>query len=865
MKKIFCYFIFSLLSLMTLLAKSGLLIIKQTCEYRVNPIGLDVISPRFSWELADGKSETGQYQTAYRILVASSLENLNKNKGDMWDSKKCASGQSALLEYAGKALQSNGTYYWKVRIYDKKGRVADWSAPSRFSMGLLHDSDWKARWIKHPIAAAEEHIWYRKNFELPDSCKKAFIYVASFGYHELYVNGEKVDDRVLAPALARLDKRVFYVAYDVAALLKKGRNTIALWTGPGWARYEYFIDKVTPALAVQLNGKYVSGDEFLFTSSSDWKCCESGSKNIGGCKYRDNGGEYIDARLSVNWNATDYDDSHWIKTQEVETEVKLSAQKSEPTRIIDTIAAKAIIDTIPGMYKVDMGINYTGWIQIKVKGSRRNDRIDIYVADDPVNMQDFTQHSVYISGGRQDEVFCNRFNYIAGRYITIKGLREKLELKDITGYALGTYLRRTGKFTCSNELFNKIYETDLWTFRMCTTEGYTSDCPHRERLGYGEELFATAWGIALPNYDATAYLYELIEKWTDMQEPDGWIHHTTPQINRHAGGPMWCSAGLNIAWEYYQTYGDKRVLARVYGTATKWLKFLSAHTKEGILHPYKEGRMNFLGDWGTPEGMKEWAYTPEALFFNNCVYLMNLRTLAEIASILGKREDEEKYRLLLDTTKKRMHEFFYDAVAGIYPKGLQVPTAFALWQQVVPEELRSKVQAHFEEEIMQTHPYLGMGSSGLPVLMKYLTEVHPYDEVVAKHLNKTNKPSYGYFLSEGETTWPEYWSCDVPSKIHTCYTGVSVWFIKRVGGIRPDAKQPGYQSFIISPSPVKALTFADTEVETLYGTVKSNWRKEGNKFILFVSIPVNTKATVRLPDSSEVQVESGTYTFECIL
>lgn len=865
MRRIICYFIFMHLLLIPSLAKSTLWVAKQTCEFQENPVGLDIASPRFSWQLADKKQQTGQCQTAYRILVASSLENLKKNKGDMWDSKKCVSGQSVLIEYAGKPLQSNGIYYWKVRTYDKKGRASGWSNPSHFSMGLLNETDWKAKWIKHPTAAAEEHIWYRKNIELPDSCRKAFIYVASFGYHELYVNGEKVDDRVLAPSLTRLDKRVFYVAYDIATLLKKGKNTIALWTGPGWARYEYFIDKVTPALSVQLNGQYMAGDEFSFVSSSDWKCRESGSKNIGGCKYRDNGGEYINARLFVNWNAKDYDDSRWIKSREVETKVKLSAQKSEPTRIIDTIAAKAVIDTIPSMYKIDMGVNYTGWIQIKVKGSHSGDSIDIYAADDSINIKDFTQHSIYVSGGNPDEVFRNRFNYIAGRYITIKGLREKPELEDITGYALGTDLRRTGKFVCSNELFNKIYETDLWTFRMCTTEGYTSDCPHRERLGYGEELFATAWGIALPNYDAAAYLYELIEKWTDMQEANGWIHHTTPQINFHAGGPMWCSAGLNIAWEYYQTYGDKRVLAKVYGTATKWLEFLSAHTKEGILHPYKEGRMNFLGDWGTPEGMKEWAYTPEALFFNNCVYLMNLHTMAEIASILEKKEDEEKYKLILDRTRKRVHEYFYDATAGIYPKGLQVPTAFALWQQVVPIELRSKVQAHFEKEIMQTHPYLGMGSSGLPVLMKFLTEVHPYDEVVAGHLNKTNKPSYGYFLSQNETTWPEYWNCDVPSKIHTCYTGVSAWFIKRVGGIQPDAKRPGYQSLIISPSPVKGLTFADTEVETLYGTVKSNWRKEGNKFVLSVSIPVNTKATVRLPDNSETQIESGTYTFECIL
>ena len=162
--------------------------------------------------------------------------------------------------------------------------------------------------------------------------------------------------------------------------------------------------------------------------------------------------------------------------------------------------------------------------------------------------------------GRNGEAFQNRFNYACGRYVTLEGLKQPPQPSDITGYAIGTDFRRTGHFDCSEELFNRIYETDLWTYRCNTVEGYTSDCPHRERLGYGEESFATAWGIGLPNYDSGAFYANLVRDWSDVQETNGWINHTAPQINEHYGGPMWSSCGLNISWEHYETFGDRRVL-----------------------------------------------------------------------------------------------------------------------------------------------------------------------------------------------------------------------------------------------------------------------------------------------------------------
>ena len=839
------------------IAESSMRIYDLQCEYQSDPLGIDTETPRFSWKLSDAAQTRGQRQTAYQLLVSGSPSLLEQNQGDIWDSGPVTSGQSVLIAYKGKKLISNQVYYWKVRAFDKDNKATAWSPAARFSMGLLSPSDWKGCWIKHPDASPEQHIWFRKSFSLEQSAENAFLHIASMGYHELYVNGRKADNRVLAPALSRLDKRVLYVTYDIAKLLKAGKNTIAIWQGPGWARYNYFANNIHPALRAQTDIRTKAGNSLSIQTDNSWKCAVSSSCNTGKYQYFDMGGECVDARkYQTDWNMPSFDDNRWQAAQETSLNVTLSSQMMEPSRIIETLPARKITDTVPGIYKIDMGKNFTGWLDIKMNGMSAGDTVVITVADDPETIQDFGQRNLYICKGEPDESFRNRFNFIAGRYINIQGMKQQPKLSDIKGYVIATDLQRSGYFTCSDDLFNRIYETDLWTYRMCTTEGYTSDCPHRERLGYGEVAFATAWGIGLPNYRSAAYLAKHVRDWTDVQEWTGWIHHTAPQINEHYGGPMWSSAGLNISWEYYLTYGDKRILESIYGPAKQWLEYLYQNSAWGLLEAYAGGG-KFLGDWAAPKQRKEFGGTPESFFFNNCVYAMNLETVAQIANLLEKPDDAVLYRKRLDALRKKIQKQFYDTETGLYMEGNQVQTAFPLWRKITPDSLSASVLAHFEEEFTHNHPYLDMGSSGLPVLLKFLTEEQDFNEAMARHLSSTDEPSYGYFLKRGETTWPEYWNVDVPSRIHTCYTGIASWFIKSVGGIRPDPSHPGYRQFIIKPSPIRQLTFARTETESLYGTIKSDWKKKDHLLELAISIPVNTKATVYLPATSADKVREN--------
>lgn len=821
--------------------------VELRCEYLRDPLGIDLAEPRLSWKLADADAVRGQHQTAWQIRAASHPERLAAGKADLWNSGVTKSSQSVLVPYGGKPLASNQSVYWQVRVHDMNGRPSPWSDPARFTMGLLEAEDWEGPWMHHPDAATKEHIWFRRDLKLDQAVDSALIHVASLGYHELYVNGEKVADHHLAPAASRLDKRVLYLSYDIAELLVPGENTIAIWQGPGWARYGFF--KTRPAIRVQMDTRLENGQSLALTSDASWRCAISSSANTGGWKYANMGGESIDARRHIeDWNAPGFDASEWETAKEASFDVTLSAQMMAPTRVIKTIAARSV-SSKDGTYRVDMGKNFTGFLTVRLRGLDAGDEVLIQMANREGHVEDFHQRAVFVSAGAVEEIFQHRFNFMAGRFVTLSGLKSEPRLEDVTGHALSTDLQRTGSFASSNDLINRIYETDLWTWRANLIEGYTTDCPHRERLGYGEVAFACAWGIAFPNYDAAAMYTKHVRDWSDVQEKNGWIHHTAPQINRHYGGPMWSSAGLNIAWAHYQNYGDRRILESTYPSSRRWLEFLHAESEDGLLRSYNKHWGKFLGDWAAPGGRKERGDSPEAEYFNNCVYAMNLAEFIAMAEILGHEADAKLYRERLAALRQRVHEAYYDPEKQIYSNGTQVQLAFALLTHIPPEDLRPTIVASFQREI-NAKPYFDMGSSGLPVLMQYLIEHTKSSEVaqtIYEHLNRNERPSYGYFLERDQSTWPEYWSVDVPSRIHTCYTGVSSWLTMGLAGIRPDPAQPGYQSFLIKPVIVDDLEFAEGQTESLYGPISSRWERNDAGLELAVSIPPNSRATVSLP------------------
>ncbi|WP_164975319.1 family 78 glycoside hydrolase catalytic domain [Lutibacter sp. HS1-25] len=868
------------------------------CEYRSNPLGIDNTTPRFNWKIVDAQKARGQKQTAYQILVASSIQNLESNKGDIWDSGKTESSTSVNNVYQGEALKSGQQYYWKVKVWDVSGNASNWSETGKFSMGLLQPEDWKGDWIYKSDQQKTDHNWYRKTFKLDAKAISAFVYVGSFGYHELYVNGNKVTDNVMNPVSSYMKKRIPYLTYDITQFLNEGDNVIAIWHAAGWARWDRITEYRNPPFVFKAQANILTNNgEMVLGTDETWKCKKSHSAYYGDWDILDFGGETIDDRLKEDdWNTVPYNDTDWAyasiynaeelnaKLKEINDAVivkedkligkdkfqnrkfssitaQLSAQMVEPQVKFKNIKPIAITKNEDGTYRVDMGENYTGFFEMDLFQGKEGDSILFEISDVEDVRSNWKQKSKYIFGKSGKGTFANRFNVAGGRWITVYGLNYQPNLADVKGYVITSNRKLISKFNSSSELLNKIYQINLDTYIANTMDGILVDCPHRERRGWGEVTVAAMYGDALPNFESGAYMDQYLQFTRDAQLPDGQIRGIVNENDRPF--LMWKANNPLTVWETYSMLGDKKVLEDNYESMQKWMTWMfenSNYKTGGALITGKQESRTFpgLGDWCTPRG-NFWtsSNSPEAIHFNNCIYAVMLDNAEKMALELGKTEDAKTYANRLKVQREATHKMTYNTETGQYGNGQQVNQAFALLSGVTPDSEKQKVYDNLVDNVLYKFPYYDTGSSGQALYTRYFIESGERMDLIYELLQDKHHPSYGYFIEQGKTVWPERWSAVGNSQIHTCYTGIGGYFIKGFGGIRSNPESLGMQHMIIKPALVGDLTYANTEYESMYGNVVVNWTKEDNAAIFHIEVPVNTTAKVYLPAVDKENVKEG--------
>ena len=843
------------------------------CEYLTDPLGIDVEVPRLSWVLPSTSS--GAAQSAYQILVASSSEALAKDAADLWNSGKVGSGDSVFVAYAGKPLTSGVRAYWKVRAWDQAGRASRWSRPALWSMGLLKESDWRAGWIGlgRPAGSAggapPPFPWLRKNVELKRKPLRATAYVNAQGYYELYVNGRKVDDYVLAPAVSDFSKRNLYVTHDVTDYLVPGRNCIALWLGRGWyVKGHPGVIHDGPIVRAQIDATLPDGTAMQIATDGSWKAHASQISPLGrGTAFGDYGGEHYDARLEMpDWNAAALDETGWepaaVFTPPPAT---TAAMMVEPNRIMEPVAPKRVEQTAPGVYLVEMTRAFTGWFELHIPGDLApGSPVKLEYADFPpsgTRFQTNNQRDEIMVKGGEPLSFRSRFNYHAFGWVRITGLPRPPSLGEMKGYLIHTGYQQAGEFESSNDLLNRIYRTVNWTYRCLSLGGYVVDCPHRERLGYGGDA-GTSIETGMFNF-ATGGLYNRWSAdWRAAQDPEtGDLPYTAPNYqDQGGGGPMWSGFCVTLPWQLYVQYGDRRALETNYRTIQRWLDFAGSKTSGGVLKFYKSYGMsmpqwNFLGDWVTPRrpGQADISRDPaNAELINSLHYLYTLDLANKIATVLGREEEAAVYARRAAETRTALHQAFYDAARGVYAGGQQPYLAFPLLLRVVPPELRPSVEKTLEETILvKDGGHINAGMHGTYFLLKYLMEADRNDLIYAM-ASKTDFPSWGDMLGRGATTIWENWSGG--SHIHDTLISIGSWFIQGIGGIRADEKAPGFKHFWIKPGIVGDLTFARTRYRSPYGPIVSAWRRENGTLRLDVTVPPGTTATVAIPATGPVTV-----------
>jgi alpha-L-rhamnosidase len=846
------------------------------CEYLLSPQGIDVAQPRLSWKLES--PQRGQKQTAYRVLVASTREKLDADQGDVWDSGKVDSEQSIHVPYAGAALASFAGYWWKAQAWDKDGNPSGWSEPASWTMGVLRPEEWQGKWImRMPAGASKEFdmtptdkdahrtepTWnepaplFRKGFEVTKPVSKAMLYVCGLGFNEVRLNGEKVGDRVLEPSLTRYDKRALYSTYDVSQQIAQGKNALGIELGNGWynmharAAWDFYKApwRARPQALALLRVEHPDGSVDTIVSDESWKT--AGGPVTFDCIR--NGVSY-DARLEKpGWDKADFDDSKWESVQITDAPKGILTSEVLPAKIMKTIKPVRLTEPAPGVFLFDMGQNMAGWSQLHVSGPagttitlRYDERLDdkgMLSQENKIYLfsGDF-QTDRYTLKGEGVETFEPRFAYHGFQYVQIEGFPGKPTLDSIQGEVIHTAFQPAGSFECSNELLNKIQRNTKWSYIGNFVDGYPTDCPHREKNGWTGDA-QLAIDQALMNFASAPAYAKWMNDFKDSQPESGELTGIIPTSGWGKDiGPSWDSAYIIIPWAMYLYCGDTRVLADQYDGMRKQVDYIGTRAKDYIAD-------YGLGDW-VPSKTKT-----NADITSTAYYYYDALTVSKAAALLGKTDDAKKYGDLAKAIYDAFNAKFYKADEGTYGQGTQTSLATALYQGLVPAERQATITDKLVDMVRGEDNHFDGGILGAKYLLNVLTDQGHADVAYDVASSKTF-PSWGSWIEQGATTLWENWDGSL-SRNHIMFGDISAWFYKTLAGINYDESKPGFKHVVIRPHLVGDLSYAKAEHESMYGTIRSAWKKQDGGLALEVSVPVNTTATVYVPATGLDAVTEG--------
>lgn len=832
------------------------------CEDLTSPTAIDSTNPHFSWKI-DAEAEATM-QTHYELMVATSQKALQRGEADLWSSGQVASDESVMVSYEGKPLSSRMLAYWKVRVWDNHGNVSPWSEIQRFGVGILSAEEWQGEYIGLKDCAVPQ---LRRQFEVKDKSATYMLHVNSLGYHEVYINGEKVTDNVLAPAVSEMSKHSLAVTYDVTSYLKRGKNDLLLWLGRGWYRDALYPETVVhkgPLVKVELDAVRDGKVDVVLVSDGEWKARQNEYGEVGTGTWRSYqfGGEVLDgAKVLPNLKSKTLDgvewDDVWVATV---PKHKVSPQMCEPNILREAIPAKEIRQIGEDTWLVDMGKCLNGWVEVDFPTMAAGERVVMEYTDQLDEKGEFLpikgKHKFtdeYIAAGKGAEIFRNKFNHHAYQYIRITNLKAAPE--QVTGYLLSHNFQKSAEFDSSDKDLKDIYSMIEYTFNAISWGGYIVDCPHIERMGYGGDGNASCRTFQTLYQGAPLY-YNWMEMWEDCMREGGSLPHAVPNPYMTGGGPYWCSFVIMAPWQTYLNYGDSRLLERYYPLMQKWFEYVDKYTVDGLLRPWPNEwyRHWYLGDWIAPDGV-DYKNATSVDLISNCVISQSLEIMSKIAIVLGKPADAEQYVARRAELNKLIHKTFYNEKDSTYATGSQIDMTYPLTVGVAEGDVAEKVTQTLYKGIADYDGHLGAGLVGVTIVTDWATD-NQQTELMYSMLKKREYPGYLYMIDNGATTTWEYWHGG-RSRIHNCFNGVGSWFIQAAGGILPDEAAAGFKHVILRPQIPNGVEWVKAAKQTPYGKVRSEWSVSAENIVFDIEIPANSTATLYLPVEAAECVVDG--------
>lgn len=851
------------------------------CESLNDPMGIDITDPMLSWKINSSSRNT--VQTAYYIIVSSTPEKLHRNEGDIWNSGKVISPVSINLPYAGKKLKSRDHCFWKVKVYTTQGE-SSWSKMARWSVGLLHPTDWQAKWIGYDKASPWDSItqwsrlsarYFRKPFESAGAVKRATVYVSGLGLYELFINDARVGDQVLAPAPTDYRKSVLYNTYDVTSQVSAGKNVIAAVVGNGrffTMRQNYKTHKHNtfgyPKLLLQLEIEYVNGQMKRIVTDASWQLQVDGAVRSNN-EY--DGEEYDATKELAGWNTIDYS-GPVLKPQLVKApEGKPVAQMMEPMRVKRIIHPRTITRLADDRYILDMGQNFSGWLSMSVKGPR-GQQVKLRFAESlqpggelyTANLRDAKVTDVYTLKGTGIEKWRPSFVYHGFRYAEVTGYPGEPRVTDFEGQLVFDDLATTGGFETSDSIINRIYRNAWWGIAS-NYKGMPVDCPQRnERQPWLGDRATGAGGEAFVFDNAALYA-----KWLDdieqSQTPDGAIPDVAPAFwNYYSDNVTWPGTYLMVAEMLHRQYGDTRSIRKHYSSMKKWMDYMRVkYMKNFIMTKDK------YGDWCVPPESPEIIRSRDSMrttkgeLLATATYYRLLQYMQEFATIAGKPADKETFAGLASQVRTAFNNKFLQKTKGYYDNNTVTANILPLYFGIVPDSLKNAVFNSICKRITETdNNHISTGVVGTQWLMRGLSRFGRPDISFTLATNNTY-PSWGYMTEQGATTIWELWNGNTAnpqmnSQNHVMLLGdLIIWYYENLAGIKSDDKEVAFRKIIMKPDFVKGLHEVNASYESSYGMIRSHWKKNDQGLKWNISIPANCSALVYVPAADSNDVTDG--------
>ncbi|MBN1417194.1 MAG: family 78 glycoside hydrolase catalytic domain [Planctomycetes bacterium] len=858
------------------------------CEGLSDPIGIDGSRPRLSWIVES--RERAQVQNGYHILAATSPEKLAPGEADLWDTGRVESDRSVLVPYGGSPLASGRRIHWKLRVWDKDDAMSRWSEPAWFEMGLLEPDDWRAVWIARarPPRIREEAFYeddpaplFRKTFRIEKPVARARIYISGLGYYELRLNGERVGDRLLDPAWTSYAKRVLYSTYDVTERLREGENAIGAmlgngWYDPlplrmwGWLNLRDHLAIGTPRMIAMLAIEFADGTRRTIGTDESWRT--TGGPMIRNSVYL---GEVFDARREpAGWDEPGFDDGEWEGAALAKEPVgPLRAQMLPPIRMKERLVPKAITEPKPGVFIFDLGENIAGWAWIRVRGPAGT-RVTLRYGEllhpdgtlngmtavcgqikgngaknSPGAPATAFQTDAYILRGGTEETWMPRFTFHGFRYVEVTGFPGRPDRESLRGIVVRSDIETIGRFACSNPLFNRIDAMVRRTF-FGNIFGVQSDCPHREKFGYGGDIAATS-EAALLLFDMGTFYAKAVRDLADAARADGGLTETAPFVGiadqglGGKSGPIgWGTAHPLLIRQLYRYCGDRELLEEQFETARRWVDFIASKVPDRIV-------AKGIGDHESLAA-KQVPLTSTAFFH------LNSRLVADAARILGRSDDAERYTALAEDIRRAFNEKFLAKGTGRFGTATQADQAIALALDLAPPEEREAALRVLAGDIAAHQNHVTTGIFGTKYMLQALADAGRAD-LAATMVGQKTFPGWGHMLERGATTLWEHWegSDNTFSNNHPMFGSVSEWMMKSLAGIAPDPEARGFDKIVIRPQIAGDLTWARGTYRSVRGEVRSAWKIEGDRLALDIEIPANATATVHIPGGDPAKVKEG--------